>query len=244
MNRSGGKGYWIGPEEKSRPSDTSGGTSAPTPSPERSSVTPGSRNTRRLGLAVGLSLCALVALAIVTGLTLTGRIVVPVVSAKLFPIHYRQEIAQVAAKYDQDPYLVAAMVKTESGFDAEARSGVGATGLMQLMPATAEWVAEQSGEWPQGESPVLTNPLDNLELGVWYLDYLGGLYGQGSLLALASYNAGLGNVDEWIAEIGDADSFDAEDIPFPETRDYVERVEHYKRLYERVHPDAFAATAP
>jgi soluble lytic murein transglycosylase len=183
------------------------------------------------------SMAVLVVLAVLAALALTGRVVLPGISAKLFPIHYSAEISQAAAKYDQDPYLIAAMVRTESDFDPLATSGSGAVGLMQLMPATAEWVAEQSGAWPEGESPVLTDPVDSLELGVWYIDYLGGLYGKGTLAALAAYNAGLGNVDDWIAEAGDA--FDVSDIPFQETRDYVERVERYKSLYERIHPDAF-----
>jgi soluble lytic murein transglycosylase len=75
---------------------------------------------------------------------------------------------------------------------------------------------------------------------VWYLDYLGGLYGDGSLAALASYNAGMGRVDEWIEAAGGLDLFDASDIQYQETRQYVARVEHYSELYRRVHADAFS----
>jgi soluble lytic murein transglycosylase len=180
---------------------------------------------------------------IVASLVLTGEIVMPGVSAKLFPLHYQDEIAQMADKYGQDPYLVAAMVKTESGFDAQAESGAGAMGLMQLMPDTAEWVAAKIDKWKSGPGPDLTDPVDNLELGVWYLDYLGGLYGDGSLMALAAYNAGLGHVDDWIEAAGGPESFDASDIQYDETRQYVERVEHYRELYKRIYPDAFAQTS-
>jgi len=245
MSQGGRGGYWIDPSDEGSPPAGSRPPVVRPPSPEIPS--PGEisapvvrpRRRRHVGLAIGLSLSALVVLAVLAVLTVTGRLVVPGVSAKIFPIHYRQEIAQAAEKYDQDPYLVAAIVKAESGFDAEAQSGVGAVGLMQLMPATAEWVASQSGVWPEGEGPVLTNPLDNLELGVWYLDYLGEIYGEGSLATLAAYNGGLGNVDEWIAEAGGLESFEAADIKFAETREYVERIEHYLDLYMRVHPDAF-----
>jgi soluble lytic murein transglycosylase len=164
-------------------------------------------------------------------------------SARLFPIHYQQEIAQVAGQYGQDPYLVAAMARTESAFDAQAESPAGAVGLMQLMPDTAEWVAGKMGDWQGGSGPVLTDPVDNLQLGVWYLDYLGGLYGDGSLATLAAYNAGLGNVDKWIAAAGGLEAFDDSYIAFTETRQYVERVEHYRALFVRVHPDAFAQTS-
>jgi soluble lytic murein transglycosylase len=95
-------------------------------------------------------------------------------------------------------------------------------------------------KWEAGSGPDLTDPADNLELGVWYLDYLGGLYGDGSLAALAAYNGGLGNVDEWIEAAGGIALFDASDIKFAETKQYVERVEHYRELYSRIHPDAFS----
>lgn len=226
----GSRGYWIGPEEH--------GDARPVQRAKSRS------SRRRVLVGMSLSLVVLVALAIVAALVLTGEIVIPGVSDKLFPIHYRDEIAQVAQKYDQDPYLVAAMVKTESGFDAQAESGAGAVCLMQLMPDTAEWVASKMGKWESGSGPDLTDPGVNLELGVWYLAYLGDLYGDGSLAALAAYNAGLGHVDDWIEAAGGPRSFDASDIQYQETRRYVERVEHYRALYKRTHPDTFAQASP
>jgi soluble lytic murein transglycosylase len=225
----GGRGYWIGPEERPEALPAQRGRSR--------------RGRRRVLLGMGLSLLVLAALAIVAALVLTGEVVVPGVSSKLFPIHYQGEIAQTAQEYGQDPYLVAAMVKTESGFDTQAESGAGAVGLMQLMPDTAEWVVSKMDRWDDRTGPDLTDPSDNLELGVWYLDYLGGLYGDGSLAALAAYNAGLGRVNDWIAAAGGADSFKVTDIQYQETRQYVERVEHYRDLYLRVHPDALTQTS-
>jgi soluble lytic murein transglycosylase len=237
----GGRGYWV----ESDDDDLLAGDSASRrarPGSHRSAGRGRARRGRRMLLWMGLSVVFLVALVIVGVLVLTGETVVPVLSAKLFPMHYQEDIARVAQKYDQDPYLIAAMVKTESGYDATAESRAGAVGLMQLMPATAEWVAARMGEWKGGSGPVLTDPAYNLELGAWYLDYLGDLYGDGSLAAVAAYNGGLGHVDEWIADAGGPDSFDASDILFPETRQYVERVERYRQLYMRVYPDAFAQT--
>jgi soluble lytic murein transglycosylase len=234
----GGRGYWIGPEESDRGTGEAG--SGARLLSQRSAAQPRPRHGRRMLLWMGLSLVVLVALVIVAVLVLAGEMVVPGLSAKLFPIHYQAEIARVADDYGQDPYLVAAMVKTESGYDPTAESGAGAVGLMQLMPDTAEWVAARMHKWEDGSGPVLTDPVDSLDLGTWYLDYLGDLYGDGSLAAVAAYNGGLGNVDDWIEVAGGIESFGASDIPFPETREYVERVERYRRLYTRVHSDAFA----
>jgi soluble lytic murein transglycosylase len=242
----GVRGYWIGPEGEpsvardSAPRGARPAGARPAARHERSRARSG---RRRVLLGMTLSLAVLVALAIVAVLVFTGETVMPGVSAKLFPLHYQDEIAVVAGEYGQDPYLVAAMVRTESGFDAQAQSQAGAVGLMQLMPDTAEWVAGKLGKWQAGSGPDLTNPVDNLELGTWYLAYLGDKYGDGSLAALAAYNAGLGHVDEWIEAAGGLASFTATDIQYPETRQYVERVEHYRELYRRVYPNAFAQSS-
>ena len=268
----GGRGYWIGPDEDgagtgagaaagsaqgaSRGARPSSGRRSPVvpgsarPNARRDSLRsrssaaqPGARRGRRTLLWMVSSLVVLVALVIFAALVLTGEVVLPGVSGKLFPIHYQDEIAGVADKYDQDPYLVAAMVKTESGYDPTAESGAGAVGLMQLMPATAEWAASRMDAWQEGSGPQLTDPEDSLELGTWYLAYLGDIYGDGSLAAVAAYNGGLGNVDDWIDEAGGPGSFDATDIAFPETREYVERVERYRALYVRMHAGVFSQTS-
>lgn len=237
--RSGG-GYWIDPEETD---------SAPVPplrsdaealSAYRPSAQPRPVTRRRALFWTGLVVVTLAVLGILAALMLMGEVVVPGISAKLFPIQYQEEIRAMAEKYDQDPYLVAAIVKAESGYDPTAASSSGAVGLMQLMPATAEWVASQSNEWPEDEAPVLTDAGDSLELGVWYLAYLGDIYGDGSLAALAAYNGGLGNVDEWIEEAGGLQSFETSHIRFPETKEYVERIEHYLELYRQIHPAVFS----
>jgi soluble lytic murein transglycosylase len=240
----GGRGYWISPEEGRTAADTPGPERArpdraPSGRPERQGRPKPPPRRRKVLLGMGLSLLILVGLAIVAVLTVTGEIVIPGVSAKLFPLHYQTEIAQAAGEYGQDPYLVAAMVRTESGFDAQAESPAGAVGLMQLIPSTAEWVVSKSDRWSSGSGPDLRAPADNLDLGVWYLNYLGEIYGAGSMAALAAYNAGLGHVDDWIAAAGGLEVFDITDIPYPETKQYVERVEHYRDLYLRIHPDAF-----
>jgi soluble lytic murein transglycosylase len=228
-----GRGYWVGASEQGvSPAD-------------RPSAAAGPRDVRRKPskarrtMWLVLLLAAFVGVATAAGLMLTGRTVVPVLSEKIFPIHYQQEIAQAAEDYGQDAYLVAAVVKAESGYDPEAGSGAGAVGLMQLMPATADWVVTEVDAWKGDDHPVLTDATDSLELGTCYLAYLGEKYGDGTLLALAAYNAGPRNVEEWIEAAGGRESFGLDDIQFPETRAYVERVEHYRALYLRIHPDVF-----
>lgn len=237
---SGGGGYWIDPEESSTrpvpPPQTDEGTShVRRPAPQAAP-----RSRHRTVLWTSVALVALIVVCVLVALVLKGIVVVPGLSAKLFPIQYQEEIQSAADKYDQDPYLVAAIVQAESGFDPTAVSSSGAVGLMQLMPATADWIASQSQEWPEGEAPVLTDPGDSLELGTWYLEYLGGIYGDGSLATLAAYNGGQGNVNDWIEQAGGLESFGVSDIQFPETRRYVERIEFFLDLFQRIHPDVFS----
>lgn len=214
---------------------------------ERPSGGPSSRNGRgrsRRGRRRGLMRLAVLAVVlvgiVVTAVLIgTGRTVVPVVSEQIYRIHYREGIARVAERYDLDPYLVAAVVQAESGYDPQAVSPAGAVGLMQLMPETADWVTGLDS-WQGDDSPDLTDPDDSLELGACYLRYLKNTFGDGIRPALAAYNAGRGVVGRWVEAAGGKDSFDLTDIPYPETRTFVERVEHYWELYSRIYPDTFA----
>lgn len=153
----------------------------------------------------------------------------------IYPYEYRSYIETSAASRRTDPYLVAAVIKHESKFDPYARSDGGALGLMQLMPQTAEWIARQLGE-PFTED-YLYDPALNIRYGVWYLAVLEDEFGGNDILALAAYNAGRGNVRDWMEHFHWNDQFNEIDaIPYPETRLYVRRVledrEQYKRLYD------------
>ena len=156
----------------------------------------------------------------------------PAYGQTLYPFPYAETIAQWSAQRQLNPLLVTALIRQESRFEPQIRSVVGATGLMQVMPDTAEWIQAKI-DIP---SYNLDNPEDNIKLGTWYLDYTHQEYGNHSLYALASYNAGPGNVDDWIARRNylDADDF-VDKIPFPETKDYVKSVFggywNYLRLY-------------
>ncbi|MGG6242755.1 transglycosylase SLT domain-containing protein [Nodosilinea sp. AN01ver1] len=151
----------------------------------------------------------------------------------VYPLPYADLITTWSAQRQLNPLLVAALMRQESRFEANIRSGVGAAGLMQVMPATAEWIKGKAGL----ESYDLNNPEDNVKLGTWYLDYTHAEYDNHSLFAVASYNAGPGAVAGWINQGGyvDADDF-AEKIPYPETKGYVQSVFggywNYLRLYD------------
>ena len=142
----------------------------------------------------------------------------------------RMIITEYAHKYRVQRHLVEAVMHAESKFDQKAVSHVGAVGMMQLMPKTAEWIA-QEGELQYTD---LKEPRQNIMLGTWYIDYLLKKYHNNEVLALAAYNAGRGNVDEWITEYGWKDDFtNIKEIPFPETREFVKLVvETRERLDE------------
>lgn len=152
----------------------------------------------------------------------------------LYPLAYREQVQDWAEQRALNPLLVMALMRQESRFQPQIRSIAGAVGLMQVLPETGDWIAEQL----QLEKFSLERPDDNLKLGTWYLDYTHRNYQGNSMLAIASYNAGPGNVDTWIAQytLGDPDVF-IENIPFPETQNYVKAVFenywNYLRLYNR-----------
>ncbi|NEQ69183.1 MAG: transglycosylase SLT domain-containing protein [Symploca sp. SIO2D2] len=150
----------------------------------------------------------------------------------LFPIPYREDILQWSEQRQLNPFLVTALIRQESRFEKLIRSSAGAVGLMQVMPETGKWVAEKIDLLEYD----VEKPNDNIQLGTWFLDFTHKEYDNNSLLALASYNAGPGNVSKWVKKYGfsDPDAF-IEKIPFPETKGYVENVFanywNYLRLY-------------
>jgi soluble lytic murein transglycosylase len=142
-----------------------------------------------------------------------------------YPLHYEQIVRGHAKNYHLDPALLAAVIYQESKFRADAKSSSGAIGLMQLRPQTAEGIAIRTGGTHFQVSD-LYNPEINVRYGSWYLRHLLDKYGD-EKDALAAYNAGQRNVDEWRAE--------GKGIQFPETRAYVDRVEHLKGVYARAY---------
>jgi soluble lytic murein transglycosylase len=148
------------------------------------------------------------------------------------PLRHEDIIRQQAHKKGLDPALVAAVIYQESKF-SDRTSVAGARGLMQITPDTARFIAKQSGgiRFVQAD---LATPQINIAYGTWYLRWLMDRYDGRQALALAAYNAGFGHVDRWVAAAGGPDAFDPNaDIPFPETRNYVQQVLERRRDYAR-----------
>ncbi|MBR2714591.1 MAG: lytic transglycosylase domain-containing protein [Ruminococcus sp.] len=153
---------------------------------------------------------------------------------KFYPQQYSQYVSQYADEYEVEETLVYAVIRTESGFRAEVESSAGARGLMQIMPDTFEWLQTTcDGEVIYTDNE-LFNPEINIKYGTYYLSMLINHYSGDEKMAVAAYNAGMANVDEWV-ETYSEDSDTLEHIPYPETQHYVERVEKTKQMYESLY---------
>ena len=162
-----------------------------------------------------------------------GEQLPPDVLRIIFPIDYYPIIKKYSDAHGLDPWLMTALVAQESTFTADVRSSANAVGLMQLIPPTARRYASKLGI--RYSSRILTQPETNIRLGMRYFKDLVDRFG-GAHYALASYNAGEHRIARWIAERPgfDQDEF-IDDIPFPETQNYVKRIlgtaDDYRRLY-------------
>ena len=151
------------------------------------------------------------------------------------PLQHEDIIRQQAADKNLDAALIAAVIYEESKF-RDQTSPAGARGLMQITPATADYIAAKSGgtEFEQGD---LATPQINISYGAWYLDYLLDKYDREEMAAIAAYNAGEGKVDEWIASAGGLESFAESDIGFAETRAYTDNVLDRRGEYREHYDD-------
>ena len=147
-----------------------------------------------------------------------------------YPLRHEAIVRGHAANYGLEPALLAAVIYTESKFDADAKSAAGAIGLMQLLPDTARGIALRTG----GRKFVVSDLYDpeiNVRYGSWYLRHLLDRYGD-ERSALAAYHAGQGNVDAWRRR--------GAGLAFPETRAYVDKVVRVKRVYADVYASELA----
>jgi soluble lytic murein transglycosylase len=183
---------------------------------------PSRARVRRRRLAAVVVACALGA-TVAAAVAGVGPLGDAVREAGLLPLRHDDIIRQQAADKDIDPALIAAVIYEESRF-RDQTSHAGARGLMQLTPDTADFIARHSGG-VRFEHDDLASPQINIAYGAWFLRYLIDHYDGNEALAVAAYNAGLTNVDGWVARAGGADGFEtARHIPYPETRAYVENV--------------------
>jgi soluble lytic murein transglycosylase len=151
------------------------------------------------------------------------------------PLRHEDIIRQQAADKDVDAALIAAVIYEESRF-RDQTSHAGARGLMQITPQTADYIAAKSGgtAFEQGD---LATPQINIAYGAWYLKYLSQKYEDNDLAVVAAYNAGEGRVDEWVTAAGGLELFGDGDIPFAETREYVDGVMDHRADYRKHYDD-------
>lgn len=162
----------------------------------------------------------------------------PMVGRAFYPFYYRPTIETHAKTFGLDPLFVAAVIRQESGFRPKAKSPVGAVGLMQLMPKTGTWAAEQLGI-KNFQVAQLEDPDMNVRLGCWYLRYLFSQFREPAKV-LAAYNGGEGNMAYWGTLQGEQLKH-----AFPETQGYVAQgMKAYKRYKELYQPEMARVTAP
>ena len=185
------------------------------------------RRRRTLGVLVGLALVVVVGVMIAHVNHAVNELTLPLSDASV--------IREQAQAKQLDPALIAAVIYAETKFEPRT-SSAGAEGLMQIEPETAEFLAKLSGGYSFTTSDLGT-PKVNVAYGSYYLRYLLDHYEGNEMLAVAAYNAGLANVDSWVAEANAAGrQLTVAAIPFPETRAYVERVLQAQREYRAEYP--------
>ena len=176
-------------------------------------------------------------LLVITGAIIISIIIVVICINKLmikvmYKKDYSEYVSKYSAEYEVDENLVYALIKAESKFEVNAKSNKQAKGLMQLMYSTAKQVALQNGIQLTEEN--ILEPDININIGTKYISTLLKKY-ECIEIALAAYNAGIGNVDKWI-ENGTikADGSDIENIPFKETNTYVRKIMRDYKIYSEI----------
>jgi soluble lytic murein transglycosylase len=182
------------------------------------------------------------ALGTIIALTVTALLVALVVGALNQAVHNHglplsdaSIIRKQAAAKHLDPALIAAVIYAESKFEPRP-SAAGAEGLMQILPETAYYLAHLSGGRSFTAADLAT-PEINVAYGSYYLRYLLNHYNDNEMLAVAAYNGGLANVDRWVARAhANGGDLTVGAIPFPETREYVQRVLSAQQDYRSTYP--------
>ncbi|HEY5583371.1 MAG TPA: lytic transglycosylase domain-containing protein [Ruminiclostridium sp.] len=153
----------------------------------------------------------------------------------MYPITFSEYVGKYSDEYGLDKTLVYSIIKAESGFDPQAISPRDAKGLMQILDSTGEWAAEKI-KIEDFESSMLLEPQTNIRIGCWYIARLLAQYNQNTELALAAYNAGGGNVSKWLKDTNiSSDGKTLDRIPFEETKNYIDKIEKYNKMYKNLY---------
>lgn len=148
-----------------------------------------------------------------------------------FPYKHKEVIDKYSKEYNLDPLFVLSIIKAESKFNPNAHSHKDAYGLMQITESTGKWIAEQMG-MKNYSTDMLYNEETNIKMGCWYLNNLNEEFGDRDLV-ISAYNAGRGNVNKWLKDQNySKNGKDIHYIPFPETKNYVDKVNIYYKVYK------------
>ena len=151
-----------------------------------------------------------------------------------YPKKYSEDVERYSDEYGLEPSLVYAVIRTESGFDPDAQSDAGACGIMQMMPSSFEWLQQKRGTEGEYTTEDLFNPEVCIDYGCYLLKYFYDYYGD-ERCAVAAYNAGF-VVGEWLADSRySKDGKTLDNIPYPETSNYVDKVESAKEMYIKLY---------
>ena len=151
-----------------------------------------------------------------------------------YPLMYREEIVRISGEYNLSPALIAAVIMNESSFRPAARSAVGARGLMQLMPDTAEWIAHKL-RLNDYQFDQLDDPGTNIRFGCWYLSYLSSLFNGDPLCVVCAYHAGQGEISSWLSNplySSDGATLIQNNLPEGPTKQYAGRVTRDYGIYQ------------
>jgi len=154
--------------------------------------------------------------------------------SKIYPKEYSEYVEKYSEEYEIDPLLIYSIIKTESNFKEDAKSKSNAIGLMQVMLSTAKEMGDKL-EIEEITEEQLYIPETNIRIGIKYFKILLEKYNNYNL-AIIAYNAGMGNVDNWLENgIIDGNGENIEDIPFPETKNYVKKILQNYKIYKEIY---------
>lgn len=190
----------------------------------------GRRRTRKSAF-VKIIIAAVIVFAVYLIVKTAGNVLLK----NMYPMKYQSIVSDMSKETGLDESFIFAVIKTESNFDSSAVSSAGAKGLMQIMPNTFEWLQTlRDGEIAYDDTS-LFDPAVNIKYACFYYVYLKDKY-DNDYTAAAAYNAGIGNVDNWLQNKNySSDGKKLDKIPFAETENYVDKIFSSQNIYKKLY---------
>lgn len=173
----------------------------------------------------------IILVSVITAIVLFLGLMVILFWYVVYPVKHRETIEKYCNVFNLNPQLVCAVINTESSFNKNAVSTVGAKGLMQIMPATAQEIATKLNVSNFTEE-MLFSPDTNIRFGCYYLNYLLQMYNGNVVNAVAAYNAGFNKVNEWLENPEHNLNGELTNPPITETKNYVNKVKTAIKVYD------------